>query len=260
MCNPPCFDDLAEAGRNPATACGGTAAEMAVRGGEAAFVAAHIAESASPAVRHASHWFTTLCGKKATLRACVAELRRLRAPAVRTTTFAQGRTQRWGLAWSWADAAAATAQAPLPLLVPRATMPCSSASLTLRVGRAPGAAAATLAAVRAAAEAAGALACTADEATFAVAGRLPPPPPPPPPPRKRRRQGDEDDEAEPPAEPALDAAFAAAVLQHAPGELTVRLALRRSKGTPGRPGDAAEAAFGRFAAAVRADLTARWPG
>ena len=260
MCNPPFFDDLAEAGRNPATACGGTAAEMAVRGGEAAFVAAHIAESASPAVRHASHWFTTLCGKKATLRACVAELRRLRAPAVRTTTFAQGRTQRWGLAWSWADAAAATAQAPLPLLVPRATMPCSSASLTLRVGRAPGAAAATLAAVRAAAEAAGALACTADEATFAVAGRLPPPPPPPPPPRKRRRQGDEDDEAEPPAEPALDAAFAAAVLQHAPGELTVRLALRRSKGTPGRPGDAAEAAFGRFAAAVRADLTARWPG
>ena len=145
MCNPPFFDDLAEAGRNPGTACGGTAAEMAVRGGEAAFVAAHIAESATPALRNASHWFTTLCGKKATLRAAVAELRRLRAAAVRTTVFSQGRTQRWGLAWSWADAAAAQAQAPLPLLVPMAARPCASASLTLRVGRAAGAAAAALA-------------------------------------------------------------------------------------------------------------------
>jgi len=256
MCNPPFFDDLAEAGRNPGTACGGTAAEMAVRGGEAAFVAAHIAESATPALRNASHWFTTLCGKKATLRAAVAELRRLRAAAVRTTVFSQGRTQRWGLAWSWADAAAAQAQAPLPLLAPMAARPCASASLTLRVGRAAGAAAAALAAVRDAAQAAGAADCTVDEAAFAVAGRLPQPPPQPPPPRKRSR---EDDVPSAP-EPAFDAGFAATVLQHAPGELTVRLALRRSRGAPGRAGDTAETVFGRFATSVRAALAARWPG
>ena len=38
MCNPPFFERLAEAGRNPSTDFRGTAAEMCCPGGEAAFV------------------------------------------------------------------------------------------------------------------------------------------------------------------------------------------------------------------------------
>lgn len=252
MCNPPFFGDAAEGGANPSTACGGTAAELAVAGGEAAFVGAHIGESASPELRGAAHWFTTLCGKKATLRSAVAELRRLRCGCVRTALFAQGRTQRWGLAWSWAPSAAAQAQAPLPLLAPLAARPCASVSLTLSVGRGAGAAAAALAALRTASVTAGATHCTVDGAAFAVAGRLPPPPPAPPAPRKRGR---EEDGAAPAPELPFEAGFAATLLQHAPGELTLRLALRRARGAPGRAGDAAETSFGRFAAAIRAAMT-----
>ena len=39
MCNPPFFGEAVEAGGNPRTELGGTAAEMVTEGGEAAFVA-----------------------------------------------------------------------------------------------------------------------------------------------------------------------------------------------------------------------------
>jgi type IV secretory pathway VirB10-like protein len=45
MCNPPFFSSMEEAGLNPRTACGGTAAEMVCPGGEAAFVARIIEDS-----------------------------------------------------------------------------------------------------------------------------------------------------------------------------------------------------------------------
>ena len=45
MCNPPFFASTEEAGLNPRTACGGTAAEMVCPGGEAAFVARIIEDS-----------------------------------------------------------------------------------------------------------------------------------------------------------------------------------------------------------------------
>lgn len=46
MCNPPFFASMEEAGLNPRTACGGTEAEMVCPGGEEAFVAHIIADSA----------------------------------------------------------------------------------------------------------------------------------------------------------------------------------------------------------------------
>ena len=98
MCNPPFFESLDEAGRNPATAYGGTAAEMVYpgghpasrghiarrcrpahapttcpapamppAGGELAFVSALVADSLR--LRGAVHWYTSMVGKKATLRA-----------------------------------------------------------------------------------------------------------------------------------------------------------------------------------------------
>lgn len=46
MCNPPFFASMEEAGLNPRTACGGTEAEMVCPGGEEAFVARIIEDSA----------------------------------------------------------------------------------------------------------------------------------------------------------------------------------------------------------------------
>ncbi|KAL6782426.1 hypothetical protein ACKKBG_A06750 [Auxenochlorella protothecoides x Auxenochlorella symbiontica] len=110
MCNPPFFESLDEAGRNPATAFGGTPLEMVYPGGEAAFVLSMLADSCT--LRSHIHWFTTMVGKKSTLRALRGALARAGARVVRTTEFAQGRTSRWGVAWSWAAPAAAAA-APL---------------------------------------------------------------------------------------------------------------------------------------------------
>ncbi len=47
-------------------------------------------------------WFTTMVGKKATLRRARQALHAAGVPSVRTTEFVQGRTSRWGLAWSFA--------------------------------------------------------------------------------------------------------------------------------------------------------------
>lgn len=48
-----------------------------------------------------SSWFTTMVGRKVTLKGLSAKLWALGAATVRTTEFVQGRTSRWGLAWSF---------------------------------------------------------------------------------------------------------------------------------------------------------------
>jgi 23S rRNA (adenine1618-N6)-methyltransferase len=58
MCNPPFFASLAEAGANPGTACGGTAAEMVCPGGELAFVRRMVQDSQALGKR--VHWYTTM--------------------------------------------------------------------------------------------------------------------------------------------------------------------------------------------------------
>lgn len=58
-------------------------------------------------------WYTTMVGKKATLRRAREALHAAAVPAVRTTEFVQGRTSRWGLAWSFAAGPGSAAQ-PLP--------------------------------------------------------------------------------------------------------------------------------------------------
>jgi hypothetical protein len=58
------------------------------------------------------HWYTSMVGKKATLRAVRGALHAARCPALRTAELCQGRTSRWALAWSWA-ADARGAAAPL---------------------------------------------------------------------------------------------------------------------------------------------------
>ncbi|KAL4428378.1 hypothetical protein ABPG75_002467 [Micractinium tetrahymenae] len=111
MCNPPFFESLEEAGRNPATAFGGTAEEMVYPGGELAFVSAMVQDSLE--LRGAVHWYTTMVGKKGTLRAARSLLYRHGVRALRTTELAQGKTSRWALAWSFTADANAASQ-PLP--------------------------------------------------------------------------------------------------------------------------------------------------
>ncbi|MCO5575920.1 hypothetical protein L7F22_029727 [Adiantum nelumboides] len=99
MCNPPFFASMKEAGMNPHTACGGTSAEMVYPGGEEGFISKMIEDSEQ--LKEQIHWFTTLVGRKVNLKILTSKLRERKVQMLRTTEFVQGRTCRWGLAWTY---------------------------------------------------------------------------------------------------------------------------------------------------------------
>ncbi|XP_014509863.1 U6 small nuclear RNA (adenine-(43)-N(6))-methyltransferase-like isoform X1 [Vigna radiata var. radiata] len=99
MCNPPFFESLEEAGLNPKTACGGTSREMVCPGGERAFITRIIEDSTQ--LKQHFRWFTSMVGKKSNLKYLVSKLWGVGVSIVKTTEFVQGRTYRWGLAWSF---------------------------------------------------------------------------------------------------------------------------------------------------------------
>ena len=122
VCNPPFFDqDAGElAGQNPRTDYGGTRVEMWCSGGEEAFVVNLIRESQR--YKDRCLWFSSMCGKKRTLKDAKAELEKLRnqdhkagedkkeeqaehdgvrSVTYRVRTLEQGSTTRWVVAWSW---------------------------------------------------------------------------------------------------------------------------------------------------------------
>nr|KYP50271.1 Putative methyltransferase METT10D [Cajanus cajan] len=99
MCNPPFFESLKEAGLNPKTSCGGTSKEMVCPGGEKAFITRIIEDSVQ--LKHQFRWFTSMLGKKSNLKYLISKLWEVGVAIVKTTEFAQGRTYRWGLAWSF---------------------------------------------------------------------------------------------------------------------------------------------------------------
>ena len=66
-------------------------------------------------------WCTSMLGKKATLRMLQRLLGKRRASAVRTTEFSQGRTSRWGIAWTFRR---------LPAILPQASLRGSTAQST----------------------------------------------------------------------------------------------------------------------------------
>lgn len=99
MCNPPFFESLEEAGLNPKTSCGGTSWEMVCPGGEKAFITRIIEDSTQ--LKHHFRWFTSMVGKKSSLKYLVSKLWEVGVSIVKTTEFVQGRTYRWGLAWSF---------------------------------------------------------------------------------------------------------------------------------------------------------------
>ncbi|CAM9844695.1 unnamed protein product, partial [Phaeothamnion confervicola] len=100
MTNPPFWASAEEAGLNPRTATGATAtaAEVACEGGELAFVSAIVNDSIHLGTR--IRWYTSMIGRKANVRKLLRVLREAGVRNIRTTEFFQGKTTRWGLAWS----------------------------------------------------------------------------------------------------------------------------------------------------------------
>ncbi|KAM7269413.1 hypothetical protein ACFE04_024910 [Oxalis oulophora] len=99
MCNPPFFESMEEAGLNPKTACGGTPEEMVCPGGERAFITRIIEDSVI--LKQSFRWYTSMLGRKANLKFLTSKLWEVGATIVKTTEFVQGKTCRWGLAWSF---------------------------------------------------------------------------------------------------------------------------------------------------------------
>jgi 23S rRNA (adenine1618-N6)-methyltransferase len=70
------------------------------------------------------HWYTSMVGKKGTLRALRQRLQSVGVTAVRTTELTQGRTSRWVLAWSFsARPTADSTPLPRPGPLPSAALP-----------------------------------------------------------------------------------------------------------------------------------------
>ncbi|ETL78908.1 hypothetical protein, variant [Phytophthora nicotianae] len=99
MCNPPFFDNMKEADTNPESSCMGSTNEMMFPGGEVAFIGNMISESEM--LQNRILWFTSMIGKKSSLRKLLALLRGKQVKSTRTTEFFQGRTKRWGIAWTF---------------------------------------------------------------------------------------------------------------------------------------------------------------
>lgn len=100
MCNPPFFGSLEEVGgggphakdATPPHAC---VDEMITPGGELAFVTAMLRDSLR--LKGRVRWYTSMVGKKGTLRKVLALLREAGVRNVRTTEFLQ---VSWNVWWS----------------------------------------------------------------------------------------------------------------------------------------------------------------
>lgn len=107
MCNPPFFGSQEEAdgefhrdGRSkPHAASTANATESVTWGGEFCFVNRLIKDSLQ--LRETIRVYTSMVGKKLNLTALKDELHNHKVPKVCSTEFCQGKTMRWGLAWSF---------------------------------------------------------------------------------------------------------------------------------------------------------------
>ena len=113
MCNPPFFETMKHTKQNPGTNFGGTHTEMCCSGGEEAFTRRIYDDSLMS--RDRVYWYTTMCGKKETMRKLRRLLDMAKVPAIRTAQFLQGKTVRWGVAWSFSPQARQTSIVPLRL-------------------------------------------------------------------------------------------------------------------------------------------------
>lgn len=99
MCNPPYFDSPEEKFQRDDTVCVATDGELATAGGEEEFVRQMVRESAEIGVRVS--WFTTLLGKKSSLKPLLRYIQTFDVTDVQHTTFVQGKNSRWAIAWTF---------------------------------------------------------------------------------------------------------------------------------------------------------------
>lgn len=108
LCNPPFYDESTSmepknrtgTRRAPRNAKTGSQVELSCQGGELSFIRKIFA--ASLKFKSRIRVFTTMIGIKNDLVVLVKELRRLGVTNFTETEFCQGRTTRWGLAWTFA--------------------------------------------------------------------------------------------------------------------------------------------------------------
>ncbi|XP_033626955.1 RNA N6-adenosine-methyltransferase mettl16-like [Asterias rubens] len=112
MCNPPFFGNIMEAQgimtsrnvsrREPSSVSTAAECEMVwEEGGEVDFISRMITDSLQ--LREQVVWYTSMIGKKASLGPLKQELAKHKIRNVTTTEFCQGRTMRWGIAWTFHD-------------------------------------------------------------------------------------------------------------------------------------------------------------
>jgi len=99
MTNPPFYDLHESIEPNEHTICTGSNTEMTTRGGEVCFLASILMDSI--VLKHSVLWWTCLVGKKASLSLLLRLLAIAGVANVRTCRFGEGKTKRWGLAWSF---------------------------------------------------------------------------------------------------------------------------------------------------------------
>ncbi|KAF9208268.1 hypothetical protein BGZ49_009320 [Haplosporangium sp. Z 27] len=113
MCNPPFYEDENEIKESfeakielPSAICKGTSNEMMTVGGEVQFVKQMIDESLQLQTR--IRWYTSMLGKKSSVDKIIDHFKECNIPNYTLTTFHQGRTTRWGVAWSFGQEHAPT--------------------------------------------------------------------------------------------------------------------------------------------------------
>ncbi|KAF9114477.1 Methyltransferase-like protein 16 [Mortierella sp. AM989] len=102
MCNPPFYEDEREIqegfkakGELPSAVCQGTSNEMVTSGGEVQFVKQMVHESKQLQKR------ISMLGKKSSVDKIISHLKESEILNYTLTTFHQGRTTRWAIAWSF---------------------------------------------------------------------------------------------------------------------------------------------------------------
>jgi 23S rRNA A1618 N6-methylase RlmF len=113
MCNPPFFSNELESERNnPKTICTGNKNELMTEGGEFQFISQIITESLL--LKNQICWFTSMIGKKETLKSLKLKLNDLNI-LYYITEFINGNITRWGIAWSFKETSTFTQQENLVL-------------------------------------------------------------------------------------------------------------------------------------------------
>ena len=103
MCNPPFFEhaETSEKSRGAASFQGLDREKVNLSGGEVGFVKRLIDDSCASCMREKVAWYTSMLGKKSSLRPLIRHAKARGIDNVRSTSFVQGKTLRWGIAWSF---------------------------------------------------------------------------------------------------------------------------------------------------------------